>query len=189
MRELLYVPPSMHASDLLVRMRVARLHMALVIDEFGGSDGLITLEDLVESVVGEIDDEHDVAEEPEIVDGPDGLFEVSARTPLHDLEVRGSARALAPEDEDEEIDTVGGLVSTLAGRVPRRGELIEHPAGWGFEVVDADPRRVRRLRVRPVVQGRPCGGGRSLTWPNPRHEPLSPDAAPASASARGGAPG
>ena len=146
-RELLYVPASMRTADLLLRMRAARRHMALVIDEFGGADGLVTLEDLLEAVVGEIDDEHDEAAEPEIVERPGGLIDADARTPLEDLEARLGAK-LAPEDEDEEIDTVGGLVSSLAGHVPQRGELIEHAAGFSFEVLDADPRRVRRVRVR-----------------------------------------
>ncbi len=145
-REVLYVPASMRCADLLLRMRVARIHMALVIDEFGGTDGLVTLEDLIEAVVGDIGDEHDDDVEPEIVDRPGG-WEADARAPLEALEAVVGL-ALAPEDEDEEIDTVGGLVTALAGRVPRRGEVIEHPAGFEFEVLEADPRRLRRVRVR-----------------------------------------
>ncbi len=129
-REMLYVPASMRAADLLVRMRSARIHMALVIDEFGGTDGLVTLEDLLESVVGEIDDEHDVEATPEILDRPGG-WEVDARAPLEDFEARLDD-SLALEDHEEEIDTVGGLVATLAGRVPQRGEVVSHPVGYEF---------------------------------------------------------
>jgi len=145
-REALYVPASMRAADLLVRMQATRIHMALVIDEFGGTDGLVTLEDLLEAVVGDIDDEHDVESTPEIVPRPGG-WEADARAPLEKLEDL-AGQGLTPEDHEEEIDTVGGLVATLAGRVPRRGEVIAHPAGLEFEIVDADPRRIKRVRVR-----------------------------------------
>jgi CBS domain containing-hemolysin-like protein len=154
-REVLYVPASMRTADLLLRMRVQRIHMALVIDEFGGTDGLVTLEDLIEAVVGEISDEHDEASTPEIVSRPGGLLEADARAPLDELEAL-LGLALAPPDHDEEIDTVAGLVATLAGRVPQRGEVIVHPEGFEFEVMEADPRRIRRLRIRPrarVVDG------------------------------------
>ena len=147
-RETLYVPASMRAADLLVRMQATRIHMALVIDEFGGTDGLVTLEDLLEAVVGDIDDEHDVDATPQIVVRPGG-WEADARAPLEELQAQVGV-PLAPEDEEEEIDTVGGLVATLAGRVPQRGELITHPSGLEFEVIDADPRRIRRVRVRRV---------------------------------------
>ena len=145
-REALYVPGSMRAADLLLRMQSTRIHMALVIDEFGGTDGLVTIEDLLEAVVGEIDDEHDVETTPEISERPGG-WEADARAPLEDLEAL-AGESLALEDHEEEVDTVGGLVSSLAGRVPQRGEVVSHPAGYEFEVVDADPRRVKRLRVR-----------------------------------------
>ncbi|HEX8569332.1 MAG TPA: hemolysin family protein [Caulobacteraceae bacterium] len=144
-REVLYVPASMRAADLLVRMQSTRTHLALVIDEFGGTDGLVTLEDLIEAVVGEIDDEHDVDVTPAVTARPGG-WDCDARAPLEDLEVQ-VGRSLSPEDE-EEIDTVGGLVAVLAGRVPQRGEVIAHPAGLEFEVTDADPRRIKRVRVR-----------------------------------------
>jgi CBS domain containing-hemolysin-like protein len=149
-REALYVPASMRAADLLLRMRTSRIHMALVIDEFGGTDGLVTMEDLIEAVVGEIDDEHDDAQVSSIVARPGGLYEVDARAPLEDLEA-ALDRDLAPPDMEEDIDTVAGLVVALAGRVPQRGEVIAHPAGFDLEVVEADPRRVRRVRVRPAV--------------------------------------
>ena len=149
-REALYVPASMRAADLLLRMRTSRIHMALVIDEFGGTDGLVTMEDLIEAVVGEIDDEHDDAQVSNIVARPGGLFEVDARAPLEDLEAALDTD-LAPPDMEEDIDTVAGLVVALAGRVPQRGEVIAHPAGFDLEVVEADPRRVRRVRVRPAA--------------------------------------
>jgi CBS domain containing-hemolysin-like protein len=145
-RETHYVPASMRAADLLLRMQSTRIHMALVIDEFGGTDGLVTLEDLLEAVVGDIDDEHDVQAEPEIVELAGG-WEADARAPLEDLEAL-AGESLALDDHEEEIDTVGGLVATLAGRVPQRGEVVGHPLGYEFEVIDADPRRVKRLRVR-----------------------------------------
>jgi CBS domain containing-hemolysin-like protein len=155
-REVLYVPASMRAADLLLRMRVARIHMALVIDEFGGTDGLVTLEDLVEAVVGEISDEHDEDATPEIVARPGGIYEADARVPLDELEALLGAD-LTPSDVEEEVDTVAGLVATLAGRVPQRGEVIVHPNGYEFEIADADPRRIRHLRIR--VPTKPAEGG------------------------------
>ena len=146
-REALYVPASMKAADLLLRMRTSRIHMALVIDEFGGTDGLVTMEDLIEAVVGEIDDEHDDAAAASIVARPGGVYDADARAPLEELEA-ALGRELAPSDMEEDIDTVAGLVVALAGRVPQRGEVIAHPDGYEFEVVEADPRRVRRVRVR-----------------------------------------
>jgi CBS domain containing-hemolysin-like protein len=154
-REALYVPASMRAADLLLKMQTTRLHMALVIDEFGGTDGLVTLEDLLEAVVGEIEDEHDEHAEAAIIERPGGVVEADARAALEDLEALIGEPLTTPEIEEEEVDTVGGLVSALAGRVPQRGEVIPHPAGWEFEVTDADPRRVKRLRLRKV--GPPAG--------------------------------
>ena len=151
-REVLYVPPSQTAQQLLATMRAKRIHMALVIDEFGGVDGLVTLEDLLEMLVGDIDDEHD--EEGDqgympIVSDDEGWI-VDGRAPLEELEAAlGEGVDLAPEDLDEEIDTVAGLVNALAGRVPQRRETIDHPDGLiTLEVIAADPRRVKRLRVR-----------------------------------------
>ena len=150
-RQVLYVPPSMRAAALLALMRSKRTHMALVIDEFGGTDGLVTLEDLLETLVGDIDDEHDEAEnggDTAIVEDAEGWV-VEGRTPIADLEeVMGAGVDLAPPDLDEEIDTVGGLVGALAGRVPKRREILEHPGGYRIEVLSADPRRVKRVRVR-----------------------------------------
>jgi CBS domain containing-hemolysin-like protein len=153
-RPVLYVPASMRASELLGQMRAKRTHMALVIDEFGGTDGLVTLEDLLEMLVGDIDDEHDdeadAASAP-VVEDADGWI-VDGRTPLEELEAAiGDGVDLAPPDLDEEIDTVAGLVNALAGRVPQRREIIEHPGGFALEVISADPRRVKRIRVRRVA--------------------------------------
>jgi CBS domain containing-hemolysin-like protein len=149
-RQVLYVPASMRASELLGQMRAEQTHMALVIDEFGGTDGLVTLEDLLETLVGEISDEHDEAAHgaPAIVRDGDAWL-VDGRAPLEDLEAAiGDGVDLAPPDLDEEIDTVAGLVNALAGRVPQRREVVDHPGGFVIEVLSADPRRVKRLRVR-----------------------------------------
>ncbi len=150
-REVLYVPPSMLAERLLTTMRAKRIHMALVIDEFGGVDGLVTLEDLLETLVGDIEDEHDEEGDQAylpIVADDDGWI-VDGRAPLEELEhAIGEGADLAPEDLDEEIDTVAGLVNALAGRVPQKRERIEHPDGYLLEVLAADPRRVKRVRVR-----------------------------------------
>ena len=133
-------------------MRRSRLHMALVVDEFGGIDGLITIEDLVEEIVGEIEDEHDVAEGPKLVRRTDGSVLADARATIEEFEEMVGP-ILSDEEREEDIDTLGGLVFFLADRVPTRGELIGHPAsGIAFEVMEADPRRVKRLRVRNVPQ-------------------------------------
>jgi CBS domain containing-hemolysin-like protein len=153
-RETLYVPPSMRAADLLVRMQASRIHMAMVIDEFGGVDGLVTLEDVIEAVVGEIDDEHDEAAAIQIFARAGGVFEVDARVDLEELET-ALGRRLTTEDLEEDIDTAAGLVTALAGRVPQRGEVIAHPDGLDFEITDADPRRVKRLRIRPRPRATP----------------------------------
>lgn len=148
-RETLYVPASKRAAELLAQMQKTRIHLALVIDEYGGTEGLVTIEDLIEAVVGEIDDEHDEATVSGVLARPGGVFEADARAPLEDLEEALGAGELAPAELEEEIDTIGGLVVAIAGRVPRRGEVIDHPAGYELEVVDADPRRVKRVRIRP----------------------------------------
>ncbi len=150
MRRVLYVSPSIRVLDLLLEMRLKRTHMALVVDEYGGVDGLVTIENLVEQITGEIEDEHDRAVEPDFVEYPDGVIEADARMPLTELEAR--VGPLLDEEDREDIDTLGGLVFYLAGRVPSRGELISHPSGLEFEVVEADPRRIKRLRLRNVTQ-------------------------------------
>ncbi|MGQ0672985.1 MAG: hemolysin family protein [Hyphomicrobium sp.] len=158
-RPVLYVPPSMPAINLLVRMQTSRVHMALVVDEYGGTDGLVTIEDLVEQIVGDIEDEHDEAEAALITqDHARGLI-ASGRTPVKDLEEVLGVSLLKP-DEVEDIDTLGGLVVQIAGHVPSRGELVRHASGTEFEVLDADPRRVKRLKVhRARTAGSAAGSG------------------------------
>jgi CBS domain containing-hemolysin-like protein len=144
-REVLYVPPSMRVTDLLVKMQALRVHMALVIDEYGGTDGLVTIEDLVEEIVGDINDEHDDTEQPVILARASGGWEADARVELEDFTRKTGVQF---SSEDEEVDTLGGLVASLAGRVPERGEVLSHPDGWDFEIVDADARKVRKIRIR-----------------------------------------
>ena len=147
LRPLIYAPPSMPLAALLQRMQAERTHMALVIDEYGGVDGLLTIEDLVEQVVGEIDDEHDTEDEGWWAREKPGCWLMLARAPLEEVETE-LGRPLVDAAARDEVDTLGGLVFMLAGRVPARGEVIRHDSGVQFEVVDADPRRIRRLRVR-----------------------------------------
>ena len=146
LREILYVPGSMSALDLLLKMQTTRLHLALVVDEYGGTDGLVSIEDLVEEVVGDIADEHDVEDEPLIKSDPRLGLVADARTPISDLE-KHLGLELASEEQEEEVDTLGGLVFAIAGRIPARGELVRHPSGIEFEVLDADPRRIKKLRI------------------------------------------
>ncbi len=148
-RRVQFVAPSMRVTDLLLDMRLKRAHLSLVVDEYGGIDGLVTIEDLVEQIVGEIEDEHDLDEEPDMIDLPDGIIEAHARTPISDFEEK--VGDVLTEEEREEVETLGGLVFFVAGRVPLRGELIIHSAGLEFEVLDADPRRVKRVRVRRMA--------------------------------------
>jgi len=156
-RRPIFVPPSMPVLDLLAKMRATRTHMAVVVDEYGGTDGLVTIEDLVEEIVGEIEDEHDKAREPEIIQCPDGRIEADARASVEALEKVIEADFL-PAERDEDIDTIGGLVVSLVGRVPDRGEVVCHPDGFEFEVIDADPRHIKRLRIRcPAVDDNPSG--------------------------------
>ena len=148
-REVQFVPPSMPVLDLLFTMRTRRVHMAMVVDEFGGTDGLATIEDLVEAIVGEIEDEHDSVEKPLFVEVGEDILEADARAPIEELEARLGCDFL-PEERDEDVETIGGVVASLAGRVPQRGEIISHPSGIEFEITEADARRVKRLRVRRV---------------------------------------
>lgn len=146
-RPVLFVPPSMPARILLERMQASRTQMALVIDEYGGTDGLVSLEDLVEIIVGEIEDEHDDAEEATIIKVDDGLYIADARAALEDV-----ASAIGPQfdagDYGEDVDTIGGLVFTVTGRVPVRGEIIHPVDGFELEILDADPRRIKKVRIR-----------------------------------------
>lgn len=145
-RPVLYVPPSMPATNLLIRMQTTRIHMALVVDEYGGTDGLVTIEDLVEQIVGEIEDEHDVAEAAHISVEPKVGLVASARTPVKELEEHLGQKLLTPEEE-EDIDTLGGLLFAMLGRVPARGEIVRHPSGLELEVLDADARRLKKVKI------------------------------------------
>ena len=147
-RDLLFVSPAVRVLDLLLEMRVKRTHMALVVDEFGGIDGLVTIEDVVEQIVGEIEDEHDSGEAPVLTEQADGTVTADARVLLTDFEARFGVTF--SEEEHEFTDTLGGLVTNLANRVPGRGALIKHPSGIEFEVLESDPRRLRLLRIRNI---------------------------------------
>jgi CBS domain containing-hemolysin-like protein len=144
MRSPLFVPESMGAIDLLARMRAERVHLAIVVDEFGGTEGLVTIEDVVEEIVGEIEDEHDIEEIGLLTMLDDGLWEADARLELDDLQDAVDRRLTA---EDDEVDTVGGLTFLLAGRILQPGESVRHPSGWRLESIDADSRRIKRLRL------------------------------------------
>jgi len=153
-REVLFVPGAMPALDLLLMMQTTRIHLALVVDEYGGTDGLVSIEDLVEEIVGDIADEHDVEEEPEIVARSDGKYDVDARASLENFKDRTGIDLTLMETE-EEVDTLGGVVAAALGRVPVRGEIVSH-AGVEFEVLEADPRRAKRLRIRPLQNATPA---------------------------------
>ena len=147
LRRPLLVAPQIPVLDLLLQMRQARIHLALVVDEYGGIDGLVTIEDLVEEIVGDIADEHDEVQGPMMTERADGTLDIDARLPVEEFEAR-LGPVLTPDERAADIDTVGGLVFTLAGRVPARGEVLRHPSGCEFRVLDADARHIRRLRVR-----------------------------------------
>ena len=149
-REVMFVPPSMPVADLLLNMRTRRVHMALVIDEYGGTDGLVTIEDLVEAIVGDIEDEHDDDEIDLIVEISEGVLEVDGRADSIAVEAKLHVDLL-PAELDEEVETIAGVVASLAGRVPQRGEVISHPHGLEFEVLQADARRIKRLRITKVA--------------------------------------
>jgi magnesium and cobalt transporter len=162
LRRPLMIAPQIPVLDLLLQMRQSRMHLALVVDEYGGIDGLLTIEDLVETIVGDISDEHDEVVGPMVTERPDGSLDVNARLPVEAFEQR-LGPVLTEHERESDIDTVGGLVFRLAGRVPARGEVVSHSSGLEFRVLDADPRRIRRVRVR-----RP---------PPPRSEPATAEAA------------
>ena len=154
LRDVLHVPESMRVLDLLARMRAGQTHMAVVVDEYGGTDGLVTIEDLVEEIVGDIEDEHDEAQEKQLLEIGEGVYEADARLDLDDLKATLGVD-FADDEIGEDVDTLGGMVFMLAGRVPAVGETIPHPTGWTFEVIDGDPRVVRRVRLYPPeVAGR-----------------------------------
>ena len=155
MREPLFVPESMGVIELLARMRSERIHLAVVVDEFGGTEGLVTIEDVVEEIVGDIEDEHDEAELGMLTLLEDGLWEADARLELEELAEAVDQRLSSDEDE---VDTLGGLMFLLAGRIPAKGECVTHPSGWTLEAVDSDPRRIIRVRLHPPKGGPPPDG-------------------------------
>lgn len=146
-RDILFVPASMRLSSLLLQMQTRRIHLAMVVDEYGGTDGLVSIEDIIEQIVGDIPDEHDV--DAALIQDRAGMFEADGRAAIAEME-KALGVSLALDGEGDEFDTAGGLAAALAGRVPQRGEVLRHPAGYDFEVIDADPRRVKRLRIKPA---------------------------------------
>jgi CBS domain containing-hemolysin-like protein len=146
MRELLFVPPSMPALDLLTQMQATHIHLALVVDEYGGTDGLVSMEDIVEQIVGDISDEHDEDELPSVVRQPDGSFVADARAGLEDV-TEAIGADFNVDEEAKEVDTIGGYMMAKVGRLPSRGELVPGPPGFEIEVLDADPRRIKRVRI------------------------------------------
>ena len=154
MREPLFVPEFMGVIELLARMRTERVHLAIVVDEFGGTEGLVTIEDVVEEIVGDIEDEHDDAEASMLTMLDNGLWEADARIELEELAESVDKRLSSDEDE---VDTLGGLVFLLAGHIPSRGECVTHPSGWKLEAIDSDPRRIIRVRLHAPAGNRPAG--------------------------------
>ena len=144
LREPLFIPESMSVIDLLARMRSQRIHLAIVVDEFGGTEGVVTIEDVVEEIVGDIEDEHDIEQAGMLTMLDDGVWEADARVELEELAETVDPRLTWEEDE---VDTLGGLVFLLAGHIPARGECVDHPSGWRFEAVDSDPRKILRVRL------------------------------------------
>ncbi len=151
LRTPLFVPESMGVLELLARMRAQRIHLAIVVDEFGGTEGLVTIEDVVEEIVGEIEDEHDIEEATRLVMLDDGVWEADARIELDELAMAVDEKLTS---EGDEVDTLGGLVFLLAGHIPAKGESVVHPSGWRLEAVDSDPRKIIRVRLHaPEPQG------------------------------------
>lgn len=153
-RPLLYVPPSMKATDLLLKMQSRRMHMALVVDEFGGTDGLVTLEDLLEPIVGDIEDEHDDEEAPSIRAKTPTCWEADARASIEEFEEL-IGEPIANDEDEADVDTLGGLVYVHTGRIPERGEVVHHDSGFEFEIIDSDPRRIKKLRIKRIGSSAP----------------------------------
>jgi CBS domain containing-hemolysin-like protein len=151
-RDILFVPQSMTLATLFLKMQSSRIHLALVVDEYGGTDGLVSMEDLVEQIVGAIEDEHDV-EAAMVLERAPGAFEADGRASIDELEAKLGASLALPDHEDE-FDTAAGLAVALAGRLPQRGEILHHPAGFDVEIADADPRRVKRIRIKRNSEAR-----------------------------------
>ncbi|MBI3441470.1 MAG: HlyC/CorC family transporter [Proteobacteria bacterium] len=155
MREPMVVSPAMRGMDLLLHLRQSKVHIAFVVDEFGGIDGLITINDLIEAIVGEIDDEYTFEIEPQLIERPDGSALADARYPIHEFEAK-YGNVFQEDDEDGDVDTLGGLITSIAGHVPGRGEVIRHSSGIEFEIIDADPRRIMRVRIRHLPKKVPA---------------------------------
>jgi len=172
-RPILFVPPSMPAIDLLAKMQATRIHLALVIDEYGGTDGIVSIEDVVEQIVGDIEDEHDEDDVPSIVRQADGSFLADARAPLEEV-VAAVGAEFDVKEEAAEVDTLAGYIMTRVGRLPTRGEVVPGPGDFEIEVLDADPRRLKRVRITRR-NGRP--GRRTVRPPRP-DAPASPPAPP-----------
>jgi CBS domain containing-hemolysin-like protein len=179
-REILFVPPSMPAPDLLIKMQASHIHLAIVVDEYGGTDGLVSIEDLVEEIVGDISDEHDT-DELLVRGGENGVYIADGRVDIEELEKLLKVDFL-PEEREEDADTLGGLIFSMAGRVPVRGELIRHPSGIEFEIVDSDPRRVKRVRIhtqgKAEAAAKPEAAPPVEDPPPPAPEPAPPAASP-----------
>ena len=143
-KDILHIPPSMPALDLLIKMQLTRLHMGVVIDEYGGVDGLITIEDVIEEITGEIEDEHDAKDISMLIKLGPNIFESNARLPIEELEKISQVKLLK---DDDDTDTIGGLVASIEGRVPQRGEIIKHDSGIVFTILDADPRRIKTIKI------------------------------------------
>lgn len=152
-RDILFVPSSMSLSTLFIKMQSSRIHLALVVDEYGGTDGLVSMEDLVEQIVGEIEDEHDV-DSSLVVERAAGAFEADGRAPIDQVEGKLGVTLALPDHDEDEFDTAAGMAVALAGRLPQRGEILHHPAGFDVEIVDADPRRVKRIRLKRTTETR-----------------------------------
>ena len=171
-RQLLFVPPSMRVFDLLTKMQATHIHLALVVDEYGGTDGLVSMEDIVEQIVGEIADEHDEEDLPQVWPQPDGSFVVDARASLEDVTAAvGETFRIEEEEEAQEVDTIGGYLMAKGGRLPLRGELFPGPPGFEIEVLDADPRRIKRVRIHPSKDRAPERRGRTAGGEAPAERP------------------
>jgi CBS domain containing-hemolysin-like protein len=179
-RTMLFAPPSMPAVDLLAKMQATRIHLALVVDEYGGTDGLVSMEDIVEQIVGDIADEHDEDEQPSVLRQYDGSFIADARASLDDVSEAVGTKFDAGEAAGE-IDTIGGYLMAQAGRLPLRGELVAGPEGFEIEVLDSDPRRVKRVRIhrnknRPIERDRE--GRRRYSGPDTASPAITPPPSP-----------
>jgi CBS domain containing-hemolysin-like protein len=183
MRQMLFAPPSMPALDLLEKMQATRIHLALVVDEYGGTDGIVSMEDIVEQIVGEIADEHDEVETPTVVKQPDGSFIADARTSLEDV-IAAVGVEFNVGDATEEVDTIGGYLMSQVGRLPLRGELVPGPNGFEIEVLDSDPRRIKKVRIHRSKDRsieRDLDGRRRYSTPDATSPAITPAPTPVTA--------